>query len=53
VSLDVADGEFVALIRSSGAGKSSILRCVNGLVAPTSGEVVVDFSSSRLRAKLA
>ena len=42
VSLDIEDGEFVALIGPSGAGKSSFLRCVNGLVAPTSGEVIVD-----------
>jgi len=42
VSLDIVDGEFVALIGPSGAGKSSFLRCVNGLVTPTSGEVIVD-----------
>jgi phosphonate transport system ATP-binding protein len=42
VSLDIVDGEFVALIGPSGAGKSSFLRCMNGLVAPTSGEVIVD-----------
>ena len=42
VSLDIADGEFVALIGPSGAGKSTFLRCLNGLVSPTSGEVAVD-----------
>ena len=42
VSLDIDDGEFVALIGPSGAGKSSFLRCLNGLVSPTAGEVVVD-----------
>ncbi len=42
VSLEIGDGEFVALIGPSGAGKSSFLRCVNGLVTPTSGEVIVD-----------
>jgi len=42
VSLDIAPGEFVALIGPSVAGKSSFLRCLNGLVVPTAGEVTVD-----------
>ena len=42
VSLDVAAGEFVALIGSSGAGKSTMLRCLNGLVVPSAGTVSVD-----------
>ncbi|MBI1726360.1 MAG: phosphonate ABC transporter ATP-binding protein [Candidatus Rokubacteria bacterium] len=42
VSLDVGAGEFVALIGSSGAGKSTFLRCLNGLVTPTAGHVSVD-----------
>jgi phosphonate transport system ATP-binding protein len=42
ITLDIAPGEFVALIGPSGAGKSTFLRCVNGLVAPTAGEVSVN-----------
>ena len=42
LDLDLAAGEFVALIGPSGAGKSTFLRCLNGLVTPTAGEVSVD-----------
>jgi osmoprotectant transport system ATP-binding protein len=42
VNLEVADGEAVALIGRSGAGKTTTLRLVNGLVRPTAGEVFVD-----------
>jgi putative ABC transport system ATP-binding protein len=42
VSLDIAAGEFVALIGPSGAGKSTFLRCLNGFVTPTAGDVTVD-----------
>jgi phosphonate transport system ATP-binding protein len=42
VSLRAEDGEIVGLIGRSGAGKSTILRCVNGLQQVTAGEVVLD-----------
>jgi ABC-type lipoprotein export system ATPase subunit len=41
VSLQVRAGEFVALLGSSGSGKSSVLNLIAGLDSPSSGSVVV------------
>jgi branched-chain amino acid transport system ATP-binding protein len=39
VSLNVGDGEFVALVGPNGAGKTTTLRTIAGLLAPMSGEI--------------
>ncbi|MBI3162730.1 MAG: ABC transporter ATP-binding protein [Chloroflexi bacterium] len=42
ISLTVNDGEIVTLIGSNGAGKSTTLRTIQGLIKPRSGSVVLD-----------
>ncbi|WP_173380709.1 ABC transporter ATP-binding protein [Nitrolancea hollandica] len=41
VSLTVDEGEIVALIGANGAGKSTMLRAISGLVRPRQGEIVL------------
>jgi ATP-binding cassette subfamily C protein len=42
LSLDIPPGAFVAIVGPTGAGKTTLIDCVLGLVTPTSGEVLVD-----------
>ncbi len=41
VSVSFAPGEFVAILGLSGAGKSTFLRCLNRLIAPSGGRIMV------------
>src|SRR5437870_5382744 len=41
ITLDVAERDVVAIIGPSGSGKSTVLRCINFLEAPSSGEIHV------------
>ena len=47
LTLSVEKGEFVTIIGSSGCGKTTLLKTVNALVTPVSGEVFVDGKNIR------
>src|SRR5262245_44426064 len=42
LSLEVEQGQVLVIIGPSGSGKSTVLRCINHLETPTSGEIWVD-----------
>ncbi len=41
VSLDIKEGEFVAIMGPSGCGKSTLLHLLGGLLSPTSGKIII------------
>ena len=42
VSIEVRDGETVALLGTNGNGKSTLIKCIMGIVRPTAGRIVAD-----------
>ncbi len=42
VSLTIDDGEFVCIVGHTGSGKSTLVQHLNGLLKPTSGQILVD-----------
>jgi putative ABC transport system ATP-binding protein len=42
IDLDIARGDFVALMGPSGSGKTTLLNLIGGLDSPTSGSIVID-----------
>lgn len=42
IDLDICKGEFLAVVGTSGNGKSTLLHMLGGLDNPTSGEVIID-----------
>jgi branched-chain amino acid transport system ATP-binding protein len=46
VSLEVAQGETVALLGTNGNGKSTLMKCVMGMVRPTAGSVTLEMDGA-------
>ncbi|MCR4650252.1 MAG: energy-coupling factor transporter ATPase [Lachnospiraceae bacterium] len=42
IDLTINDGDFIGLIGHTGSGKSTLIQHLNGLLKPTSGEIIVD-----------
>ncbi len=47
VDFTIGDGEFVSFVGTNGAGKSTTMRLMNGLLKPTRGDVLIDGVSTR------
>ena len=45
VNAEIEKGEVISVIGPSGTGKSTLLRCLNLLETPTSGEILIDGES--------
>ena len=42
VSIEIKRGEYISIAGSNGSGKSTFARCLNGLLLPTEGKILVD-----------
>jgi len=49
VTLSIGRGEYLALIGANGSGKSTLAKCLNALLQPTAGRVLVDGLDTRER----
>ena len=48
VSIEVREGETVALLGTNGNGKSTLIKCLMGMVTPTSGEIFLETDGGRV-----
>lgn len=42
INIEIADGEFCAIIGHTGSGKSTLIQHLNGLIKPTSGKIIIN-----------
>jgi energy-coupling factor transport system ATP-binding protein len=42
INLEIDEGDFIGLIGHTGSGKSTLVQHLNGLIKPTSGEIILD-----------
>jgi branched-chain amino acid transport system ATP-binding protein len=47
IALEVASGETVALLGTNGNGKSTLMKCIMGIVRPTSGSITAEIDGAR------
>jgi branched-chain amino acid transport system ATP-binding protein len=48
ISLSVRQGETVALLGTNGNGKSTLMKCIAGLVRPSSGKIILTLDDERI-----
>jgi len=48
VSIEVRDGETVALLGTNGNGKSTLIKCIMGMVRPEAGEIFLEIDGARV-----
>jgi len=48
VSVNVADGETVVILGSNGNGKSTLIKCITGIVIPDSGEIILNIDEREI-----
>lgn len=52
LTLEIREGEYVAMMGRNGSGKSTLAKCFNGLLHPTAGSVSIDESDTSNSAEL-
>ncbi len=48
VSIDVQDGETVVILGSNGNGKSTLIKCITGILAPSAGEIILKLDGQEI-----